>query len=102
MYYMPKETKPTSIRLSGPEKRRIALAARRRGISPGAYIKRAALEGHESADDRLVRLEQLAAQLLVAVENELDAKMGDRAWSAHLAGKAALISREELLRGVDL
>ena len=42
---MSSATVPTSIRLTPTEKRKIAAAARKRGLSPAAYIKRAALDG---------------------------------------------------------
>ena len=57
-------TIPTSIRLSPAEKRRIATLARKRGLSPSAYIKRVALAGPPAPDDvKLARLERLAAAL---------------------------------------
>ena len=50
-------TIPTSIRLSPAEKKRIAAFARKRGLSPAAYIKRAALAGPVPSDlTRLYRL----------------------------------------------
>jgi len=85
-------TVPTSIRLTPAEKRTINAAARRRGLTPAAYIKKAALEGPGRSDDaKLARLEKLAASLLEAVEDERDARMGDAAWEAHFAsGKTTL------------
>jgi len=92
-------TLPTSIRLSPSEKRRIAAAARRRGLTPAAYIKRAALAGPAASDDaKLARLERLAASVLEAVEDERDARLGDARWERHLAGKSRLLTREEFLR----
>ena len=94
---------PTSIRLTPAEKRRIATAARKRGLSPAAYIKRAALAGPSQSDDlKLARLEKLAAGLLEAVEDERDARLGDARWEKHLAGQARLLSREEFTRGMDV
>jgi len=96
-------TSPTSIRLSPAEKRRIAAAARQRGLSPAAYIKRAALAGPGQSDDaRLARLERLAAAVLESVEDERDARLGDAAWEKHLEGKARLLTREQFLRGLDV
>jgi predicted DNA-binding protein len=48
---MASSTKPTSIRLTDVEKRRIGAAAKKRGMSPAAYIKRAALEGVGQSDE---------------------------------------------------
>lgn len=92
-------THPTSIRLSPAEKRRIAAFARKRGLSPAAYMKRAILAGPAPSDiARLSRLEKLTAAVLEAVEDELDARVGDDRWGKYLAGKARLLSREEFLR----
>ncbi len=94
---------PTSIRLTPAEKRKINAAARKRGLSPAAYIKKAALSGTGPADDtRLARLEKIAAQLFEAVEDERDARIGDARWEKHLAGQSRLLSREEFTRGVDV
>ena len=96
-------TIPTSIRLNPAEKRRIAAAARKRGLSPAAYIKRAALAGPGQSDDaRLARLERLAAAVLESIEDERDARLGDAAWEKHLAGKSRLLTREQFLRGLDV
>ena len=96
-------TVPTSIRLSPAEKRRIAAAARKRGLSPAAYIKRAALAGPGQPDDaRLDRLERLAASMLESIEDERDARLGDAAWDKHLTGKSRLLTREQFLRGLDV
>ncbi len=94
---------PTSIRLNPAEKRRIAQAARRRGLTPSAYIKRAALAGPaQSSDARLDRLERLAAAALASIEDERDARLGDAAWERHLAGKSRLLTRQEFVRGLDV
>ena len=55
---------PTSLRLAPAEKRRIAAAARRRGLTPTAYIKRAALDAASAAPDdtKLKVLHALVAQ----------------------------------------
>ena len=96
-------TIPTSIRLSPAEKRRIATLARKRGLSPSAYIKRVALAGPAPADDaKLARLERLAAALLESVEDERDARLGDAAWEKHLAAKSRLLTRKEFLGGLDV
>lgn len=92
-------TIPTSIRLSPAEKRRIAVLARKRGLTPAAYIKRAALAGPvQSEDAKLAHLERLAASVLEAIEDERDARLGDARWEKYLAGKSRLLTREEFLR----
>ena len=92
-------THPTSIRLNPAEKRRIAALARKRGLSPAAYIKRAALAGPvQSEIARLSRLEKLTASVLEAIEDELDARVGDAAWERHLASGAKLLKPEEVWR----
>jgi hypothetical protein len=94
---------PTSIRLNPAEKRLIASAARRRGLTLSAYIKRAALAGPaQSSDARLDRLERLAAAALASIEDERDARLGDAAWERHLAGKSRLLTRQEFVRGLDV
>lgn len=92
-------TTPTSIRLNPVEKRRISSLARKRGLTPSAYIKRAALAGPvQSEDAKLAHLERLAATILAAVEDERDARLGDARWEKYLAGKARLLTRKEFLR----
>jgi len=92
-------TQPTSIRLSPAEKKRIATLARKRGLSPAAYIKRAALAGPAPSDiSRLSRLEKATAAILAAVEDELDARVGDAAWERHLRSGAKLLKPEEVWR----
>ena len=92
-------TTPTSIRLSPAEKRRIAALARKRGISPSAYIKRAALAGPVQSDDaKFAHLERLAASVLEAIEDERDARLADARWEKYLAGKSRLLPRKEFLR----
>lgn len=89
-------TSPVSIRLSAVEKKRIATLARKRGLSPAAYIKMAALEGPDRSD--ISRLEKATTAVLEAVEDELDARIGDARWEKYLSGKSRLLSREEYLR----
>ena len=92
-------SQPTSIRLTPAEKRKINAAARRRGMSAAAYIKKAALDGVASPDDeRLARLEKMAAELREAVEDERDARIGDAAWERHLKSGKPLLKPEEVWR----
>jgi len=96
-------TVPTSIRLTPAEKRKINAAARRRCLTPAAYIKKAALEGPGQSDDtKLARLEKLAAALLEAVEDERDARMADAAWERQLKYKTKLYTGEEVWRELGL
>ena len=96
---MASTTSPTSIRLSPAEKKRITALARKRGLSPAAYIKKAALAGPDRSDiSRLSRLEKATTAVLEAVEDELDARIGNARWEKYLAGKSRLLSRQEFLR----
>jgi hypothetical protein len=96
-------TKPTSIRLTGAEKRRIGAAARKRGMSSAAFIKRAALEGVGQSDDaKLLRLESLAAGLLAAVEDERDYRTASSRWESHRKGGTRLYTPEEAKRELGL
>jgi predicted DNA-binding protein len=90
---------PTSIRLTPAEKKRIAAAARKRGLSPTAYIKRVALEGAAAPTaDRLSRLERLAEGLREAIEDEIDAREAEAAWSRHVKSGSRLLTGEEVWR----
>lgn len=94
---------PTSIRLTPAEKKRIAVLARKRGLSPAAYIKRAALAGPPPSDiSRLSRLEKVTAAILEAVEDELDARVGDAAWERHLKSGAKPLKPEEVWRALGV
>ena len=91
---------PTSIRLTVAEKRKIAAAARKRNLTPTAYIKRAALEGAEfqTDDARLDRLERATAALREAVEDAVDARDAARAWERHARSGARTLPPEEVWR----
>ena len=96
-------TAPTSIRLSPAEKRRIATLARKRGLSPSAYIKRVALaEPEQSSDAKFARLEQIAAALLEAVEDERDYRIAVSRWQNHLKHNTKLHTGEEVWRELGL
>ena len=103
MHYMPARDVPTSIRLSQEEKRRIATAARKHGISVAAFIKRSALgAGLKSPDAGLARLEAMAKTLLDAIEEERDYRMASESWDHHLRNKTRLYTGEELKRELGL
>ena len=96
-------TSPTSIRLSPAEKKRIAALARKKGLSPAAYIKRAALAGPPASDiSRLARLEKATAAILEAVEDELDYRVAVAAWDNHVKNKTRTYSSEEVKRELGL
>ena len=96
-------SQPTSIRLTPAEKRKINAAARRRGLSPAAYIKKAALDGVGPGDDaKLTRLEKLAVKVLEAVEDETDYRIAEERWENHVKNKTKLFTGEEVRRELGL
>ena len=102
---MSSATIPTSIRLTPAEKRKIATAARKRGLSPAAYIKRAALDGATppvSSDAKLERLAALVHQVSEAVEDELDYRTAVAAWDRHVKSGEKLLTGEEARRALGL
>lgn len=100
---------PTSLRIAPADRRRIAAAARRRGLSTQKFIIDAALR--ETSQTRTAD-EQLAQELaavtrrhlarIEAAEDAEDSRLGDTAWEKYKSGKSRLLTREEFLRGVDL
>lgn len=96
--------KPTSIRLTPAEKKRIAAAARKRGLTPTAFIKRAALAGAEAQGDdaRLAQLERVAIALRDAVEDEIDYRAVTAAWDRHVKSGAKLLTGAEAWRELGL
>ena len=98
---MSSATVPTSIRLTPAEKRKIAAAARRRGLSPAAYIKRAALNGTVPAvanDAKVERLATLEHRVCEAVEDEIDYRTAVAAWDRHMESGKKLLKPEEVWR----
>lgn len=107
MRYMAAHAVPTSIRLSPAERRQIAAAARRHGISVTAFIKRAALGAglgatRRSPDASLARLETMAKTLLDAIEDERDYRLASASWDNHRKNKTRLFTGEELRRELGL
>ena len=101
---MSSATVPTSIRLTAAEKRRIAIAARKRGLSPATYIKRVALESTQSSitsDAKLERLATLVRSVYDAVEDEIDYRAA-AAWGRHLKSGAKTMSGEEARHALGL
>ena len=102
---MSSATIPTSIRLTPAEKRKIAAAARKRGLSPAAYIKRAALDGTVPAvanDAKLERLATLVHRVCEAVDDEIDYRTAVAAWDRHVKSGEKLLSGEEARRALGL
>jgi predicted DNA-binding protein len=98
---MSSATVPTSIRLTPAEKRRIATAARKRGLSPAAYIKRVALESTAAPvanDAKLERLAVLVHAVRAAVEDEIDYRTTATAWKRHVKSGEKSLSPEEVWR----
>ena len=102
-------TVPTSIRLSPAEKRQIAAAASKAGVSPAKFIATAALR----AASPLGGAEQaLAAELvattrrhlarLEAEQDKLDADAAAAAWEHHVKNKTRLFTAEEAKRELGL
>jgi predicted nucleic acid-binding Zn ribbon protein len=102
---MSSATVPTSIRLTPAEKRRIATAARKRGLSPAAYIQRVALESTTAAvpnDAKLERLALLVHQVRAAVEDEIDYRTAAAAWDRHVKSGEKTLTGEEVWRAVGV
>ena len=93
---------PTSIRLTAAEKRRIAAAARKRGMSPTAFIKHAALAQSTEPDMRLEELGCKVAGMQEKIENELDYRKATAAWERHLKSGKPTLKPEEVWRGLGV
>ena len=101
---MNRRPSPTSLRLAPAEKLAIAAAARRRGLTPTAYIKRVALDAASAAPDdtKLVQLYALVAKVLEVVEDELDYRAAATAWEQHVKSGAKLLTGEEVWRELGI
>ncbi len=97
-------TRTTTIRLAPAAKRRIAAAARRRGVSTHKFILDAALDRASAAPDdaKLIRLAALVEQVREAVEDELDYRLADARWQDHVRHKTRLYTPEEAKRELGL
>jgi len=97
-------TLTTTIRLAPAAKRRLANAAKRRGVSTHKFILDAALDRAAGLthDAKLARLEALVARVQEAVEDELDYRLADARWQHHLKHKTRLSTGEEVWRGLGL
>jgi len=93
-------TAPTSIRLAAPEKRRIAAAARKLGVTPAKFIKQAALE--RAAAPAGVAFAQLTAALRELIEDEVDTAIALDRIARRKAGEGRLLGGEEVARELGL
>jgi len=93
-------TSPSSIRLAPPEKRRIAAAARKQGVTPAKFIKQAALERADAPAE--FTFAQLTAALRELVEDEVDAAIALDRIARRKAGEGRLLSGEEVARELGL
>lgn len=91
---------PTSIRLAADEKRRIAAAARKQGVTPAKFIKQAALERAANPDG--IALAQLTASLKELITDEVDAAIALDRIARRTRGKGRLVTGEEARRELGL
>lgn len=84
---------PTSIRLAAQEKRRIATAARKQGITSAKFIKQAALE--RAASPEGMALAEISASLKDLVEDEVDAAIAKDRIARRKAGEGRLYTGVE-------
>ena len=93
---------PTSIRLTTTEKRRIATAARKKGLSPTAFIKHAALAQSADPDVKLEELGRQVAGMQEQIEDELDYRKAVAAWDRHLKSGKRALKPEEVWRDLGV
>ena len=91
---------PTSIRLAAQEKRRIAAAARKQGISSAKFIKQAALERATSPEGMV--LAQISASLRELIDDEVDSAIAHDRIARRKSGEGRLYSGEEAKRELGL
>ena len=91
---------PTSIRLAAGEKRRIAAAARKQGVTPARFIKQAALE--RAAAPAGMAFAQLTAALRELIEDEVDSAIALDRIARRKAGEGRLMTGEEVARELGL
>jgi uncharacterized protein (DUF1778 family) len=97
-------TRTTTIRLTSAAKRRLAAAARRRGVSTHKFILDAALDRASAPTDidRLAKLADIVAQVKEAVEDELDVRIGDAAWERDLASGSKRLKPDDAWRELGI
>jgi predicted DNA-binding protein len=91
---------PTSIRLAASDKRRIAAAARKNGMTSAKFIKQAALERAASSGGML--LTQITASLKELIEEEVDAAVAIDRIARRKAGEGRVYTGEEAWRELGL
>ncbi len=91
---------PTSIRLAAREKRRIAAAARKQGLTSAKFIKQAALERASSPDGMV--LAHISASLRELIQDEVEAAIAQDRIARRKAGEGRLYSGEEAKRALGL
>jgi predicted DNA-binding protein len=91
---------PTSIRLAPAEKRRIAAAARKQGVSPAKFIKQAALD--RAADPSGGAVTQISLALRELIEDEVDAALALDRIARQKAGEGKLYTGAEAWRELGL
>jgi uncharacterized protein (DUF1778 family) len=97
-------TLTTTIRLAPAAKRRLAAAAKRRGISTHKFIVEAALDRADGVTDdaKLRRLEAAISKLHEVVVDELDYRTADADRQKHLKSGSKLLTGDEVRRGLGL
>ena len=91
---------PTSIRLAPSEKRKIAAAARKQGMTPAKFIKQAALE--RAASHEGMALAHLTLSLKELIEDETDAAIAIDRIARRKSGEGRLYTGEEAWRELGL
>lgn len=91
---------PTSIRLAASEKRRIAAAARKQGLTPAKFIKQAALERAAAPDG--MALAHLTATLKELIREEVDAAIALDRIARRKSGEGRLYTGKEARRELGL
>ena len=91
---------PTSIRLAPAEKRRIAAAARKQGVSPAKFIKQAALD--RAVDPSGGAMTQISLALRELIEDEVDAALALDRIARQKAGEGKLYTGAEAWRELGL
>ncbi len=97
---MPKTFAPTSIRLAAAEKRRIAAAARRQGMTTAKFIKQAALERADDASG--MKLSQVTVALRELIADEVDAAIALDRVARQKSGEGRLYTGVEAWRELGL
>jgi uncharacterized protein (DUF1778 family) len=90
----------TSIRLAAPEKRRIAAAARKQGLTPAKFIKQAALERAATPEDAIST--HSAVSLKRLIRDEVDVAVAQDRVARRKLGRGRLFTGVEARRELGL